>query len=68
MIGHDFHLDDCVAVFSLLLKNEFPNSAVHRSNQHFAPILWAKDYVVFATVYNSSITVQFVRYHTGILI
>ena len=67
MIGHDLHLNDCVVVFGLLLKNQFSNSVGDGSNQHLAPILRAEDDMVFAAIHDSSITMQSVRCHAGIL-
>ena len=68
MIRHQFHLNDCIAVFILLLQDQFFDPAINWWNKYLAPILRTKDNMVLATVYNGSVAVQFVRGHAGILI
>ena len=60
-IGHHCHLDACLAVFVLLFEDQFFDPVVNRWNKHLPPVLRAKDYVVFAAVYNGSVAVQFRR-------
>jgi len=67
MIRHHFYLDDRIAVFVLLFEEAFFHPVINRWNKHLPPVLRAKDNLVFAAVYQGSISVQFIRNPVNIL-